>query len=253
MAKINKKNVAYVVAGGISGLIVVIVAGFIAWALMAMGPMTEVRNALVSDEKVKVVAGPFLAMEPGSGVRDVGLILYPGARVHYEAYAPLARSIAEKGYTAVIVPMPLNLAFFGAGRAGAVMDYYSNTRYWVVGGHSLGGAMAARYVKNSPDKVKGLVLLAAYPAGDDDLSKYNIGVVSIYGDRDAIATPQKVLAARPLLPSDTSWVEIKGGNHSQFAWYGLQPGDNEAGVTRQEQQAQVVAAILKLLDRVAGN
>ncbi|MCX8126563.1 MAG: alpha/beta hydrolase, partial [Dehalococcoidia bacterium] len=136
------------------------------------------------------------------------------------------------------------------GKATSVMEYYPTIRCWVIGGHSLGGAMAGRYVKSNPDKVKGLVLLGAYLASEDDLSKLKIKVASIYGDRDAISTPQKVLASKPLLPPDTSWVEIKGGNHSQFGWYGLQSGDSEAGITREEQQSQVVAAILKLLDGI---
>jgi Alpha/beta hydrolase family len=45
---------------------------------------------------------------------------------------------------------------------------------------------------------------------------------------------------------------IQGGNHSQFGDYGLQPGDNEATITRADQQKQVVdatAQFLKELDQ----
>jgi hypothetical protein len=35
-------------------------------------------------------------------------------------------------------------------------------------------------------------------------------------------------------------VRIEGGNHSQFGWYGFQPGDRWASISREEQQAVVV-------------
>ena len=101
--------------------------------------------------------------------------------------------------------------------------------------------------KATDPAVRGLVLWAAYPAGSDDLSGYQLATGSIYGTRDGLATLDEIDASRPLLPPDTQWTAIQGGNHAQFGWYGPQSGDNEATISREEQQAQIVEATLQLL------
>ena len=72
-------------------------------------------------------------------------------------------------------------------------------------------------------------------------------VTSISATLDGLATPEKIDASRPLLPPDTVWLPIEGGNHAQFGWYGPQGGDNEATISREDQQAQVIGATLALL------
>ena len=59
--------------------------------------------------------------------------------------------------------MPLNLAVFGINSANDVITSYSNITAWAIGGHSLGGSMAAQYVHDNSKAIKGLVLLAGYP------------------------------------------------------------------------------------------
>lgn len=122
----------------------------------------------------------------------------------------------------------------------------------LIGGHSLGGAMAARFALQHPDEVEGLALWAAYPASSDDLSGKNLAVVSISGTRDGLATPDKIAASRPLLPADTRWVPIEGGNHARFGWSGDQAGDNEATISRENQQQQIIAATADLLGSLEG-
>jgi hypothetical protein len=46
------------------------------------------------------------------------------------------------------------------------------------------------------------------------------------------------------------WVPIEGGNHAQFGYYGPQPGDSPATISREEQQAQAVDATVALLERM---
>jgi hypothetical protein len=53
-----------------------------------------------------------------------------------------------------------------------------------------------------------------------------------------------------LLPPDTTRVEIMGGNHAQFGWYGKQPGDNDATISRYLQQGQTVNATIQLLRKI---
>jgi hypothetical protein len=223
------------------------VAAFVIWAETGPAPMPEALAALQSDGTVQVEVEPWLILRPAGDEPTTGLILYPGGRVDPRAYAPTARTLAEEGYLVVITPVPLNLAFFAPDRAADVMAAFPEVDRWAVGGHSLGGAMTARFAYQNPGAVAGLVLWASYPATSDDLSGRDLAVASVYGTRDGLATEDKINASRPLLPSGTKWVVIEGGNHAQFGWYGPQAGDNDATIGREEQQAQIVAATLQLL------
>jgi dienelactone hydrolase len=233
-------------------MLILIFGGFVIWASTAAAPMPEALAALQSDSQVQVETDPWLIFRPVGDDPAVGLVLYPGARVDPRAYAPAARALAQEGYLVVIAPMPLNLAIFAPDQAAEVMAAFPEVDRWALGGHSLGGAMSARFAYQNPDAVQGLVLWAAYPASTDDLSSHSLAVTSIYGTRDGLATGDKIAASRPLLPLDTSWVAIEGGNHAQFGWYGSQSGDNTATISREEQQDQIVAATLSLLAGLAG-
>ena len=232
-------------------LLLLVSVGAIAWSGQQQAAMPEALAALRSDAQVTVHTDRWLVFEPAGRMPDTGLIFYPGGFVAPRAYAPAAHAIAASGYRVVIVPMPANLAVLGADRARAVQAAYPEVERWAVGGHSLGGAMAARYADRSPDVVQGLVLWAAYPAAGNDLSERALPVTSIYGTRDGLATVAEIEASRALLPPHTEWVVLEGGNHAQFGWYGPQSGDNEATISREEQQAQIVAATVALLERTA--
>ncbi len=218
--------------------------GFVLWAA---APMPEALAALPSDETVTVTNAAWLAFSPAGQAPVTGLIFYPGGKVDYRAYAPAMRAIAAAGYLAVIPPMPLNLAVFAPGRAADVIAAYPSIKHWAVGGHSLGGSMAANFAHQHPAAVQGLVLWASYPAAGDSLATQNLAVVSISATRDGLATPAKIEASRPLLPAATRWVSIAGGDHAQFGYYGPQAGDNDATLSRADQQQQTVAATLALL------
>jgi hypothetical protein len=225
-------------------------AAFIGWAESTPRPMDEAIAALASPARtdgVLVTTRDWLTFRPTAEEPQTGLILYPGGRVDARSYAPVARAIASHGYLVAVIPMPLNLAIFAPDRAGDVISAFPEVAHWAVGGHSLGGAMAARFAHRRPSAVEGLVLWAAYPAAADDLSQRDLRVASIYGTLDGLATPHKIEASRPLLPSDTHWVVIEGGNHARFGWYGPQPGDMPATISRKAQQIHVVDATVGLL------
>ena len=147
--------------------------------------------------------------------------------------------------------MPLNLAVLAPDSALDVIAAHPEIARWAVGGHSLGGSMAATFAKAHPDLVQGLVLWASYPAQWDELPRSSLAVASIYGTSDGLATSQKIDTSRALLPADTTWVEILGGNHAQFGSYGAQAGDNEASIGEAEQQERVAAATKDLLGQIA--
>lgn len=229
-------------------LLALLIGAFLVWAWTPLGPMPEALAAMESSQQVTVDGSRWLAFQPTDAAPQAGLIFYPGGRVDHRAYAPLARAIAADGYLVVIVPMPLNLAVTGLNRADDVIAAYPDVARWAIGGHSLGGAMASRYVYNHPGAMDGLLLWASYPAASDDLSARPLAVTSIYGTLDGVATGAEIDASRPLLPSHTVWAPIDGGNHAQFGWYGEQGGDNPATISRQAQAEQIVAYSLALLD-----
>jgi pimeloyl-ACP methyl ester carboxylesterase len=230
-------------------LLLAAVAGFVIWGSTPAEAMPEALAALESNSKVTVTMnGDWLIFSPADSEPTTGLILYPGGRVDYRAYAPAAHQIAAQGYLVVIDKMPLNLAVLDAAAAQDVIAAYPEIERWVVGGHSLGGAMAANFASSSPDAVDGLLLWAAYPSSSDDLSDSGLPVASIYGTRDGLSDDEAIDASRALLPADTQWTAIEGGNHAQFGWYGEQSGDNPATISREQQQEQIVAASLALLE-----
>ncbi len=229
-------------------LVVVGVGAFLIWAYTPLGPAPEAMAALVSDDKVQVEQGNWLVFTPVGVAPKAGLILYPGGRVDYRSYAPQARDIAAQGYLVVIPHMPLNLAVTAPNKALEVMGVYSDVAHWAVGGHSLGGAMAASFLYGHPGATEGLVLWAAYPASNNSLAGANTKVTSISATNDGLATPDKIAASVPLLPPGTRWAPIEGGNHAQFGAYGPQPGDGTATITPEEQRRQTVAATIDLLN-----
>ena len=141
--------------------------------------------------------------------------------------------------------MPFNLAFFGANKADDVMVNYPEIKSWVIMGHSLGGVFASDYAMNHQDKIDGVIYLAAYPSAD--ASNATFKALSIRGSLDALTTAQDIDKNRNKFPANTTFVTIEGGNHYNNGNYGVQAGDNNSTITREEQQNQTVNAILQFL------
>jgi hypothetical protein len=97
------------------------------------------------------------------------------------------------------------------------------------------------------ENIAGLILLAAYPAQGDDLSSNDLDVLSIYASNDGLATVQKIESTKRLLPPQTEYCCIQGGNHNQFGWYLNQEGDGQADISRQQQQDEALSYILEFI------
>lgn len=188
--------------------------------------------ALTTTEKVTVTQCDdyvtFLPENPAAG-----FIFYPGGKVEHRAYGPLMQALAERGVLCVLVKMPFNLAVFDVDAAADIPEKFPEIQNWYLGGHSLGGSMAASFAAEAPDCFKGLGLLAAYSTAD--LSDSGLEVVSILGDKDEILNREKLEDNRANLPKTAIQAEIPGGNHAQFGAYGPQKGDGEATITAEEQ------------------
>lgn len=226
-----------------------VLIGLVAWSAAGPDPESIVAASLSDGSDVLVSTDPWLTFAPAGG-SDVGLILYPGARVPPEAYAPLARRIARRGYTVVVPAMPLGLAVLGSGVAEDIIDARPEVDRWVIGGHSLGGAMATTFIDRHPGVVRGLLLWAAYPAASVDIGDEDIFVTAIAGTADGLVSFREVSDARARLPISYEIVPVEGGNHSGFGAYGEQKGDGEATMDREDQWDLVVEASVRLLERV---
>lgn len=231
---------------GLGAVFLLAIAGFIAWAANPLGPGEQALAALDAREDVRVDAGNAIIFGPTDVDPVTGLVFYPGGRVDYRSYAPLLREIAAQGYLVALVPAPLNLMVFDPDKAADIFPQFPHIKHWAVGGHSLGGAMAANFLYNHPEAAEGLVLWASYPAESNDLSGTGLKVLSIYGTLD-MGGLESFEASRALLPEDTNWIVIAGGNHAQFGDYGPQPGDHPATMSAREQQDLVVAATADFL------
>jgi len=234
-------------------ILLLAVIGFFAWGLTPLGPSDEALAAMESNTNVTVQDnGDFIVFTPTANIPITGFIFYPGGHVDYRSYAPIAQEIASSGYQVSIIKMPLSLAVFGINKANEVVAAYPDMRYWVIGGHSLGGSMAASYARKNTEKVQGLALWASYPASSNDLSTTTLKGLSTHGSNDQVLKMDNFNATLPLLPPGTILEVIQGGNHAQFGNYGLQPGDGTATISAADQQKQAADLTVRLLRAVEG-
>ena len=235
------------ILGGLLIGFLLIVIGFFVWAESPAQPTEIALQALDSDPQVVVTEhNGFITFEPADQRSTTGFIFYPGGRVDYRAYAPVLREIAEEGYFVAVAKVNLNLAIFDTNAADEVIAGNPQIVHWAVGGHSVGGVAAGIYAGEHQEIVRGIVFWASYPA-NDSLKDSNILTLSLRGTQDGLTTEADIAAARGLLPPETKYVTIDGGNHSQFGSYGLQPGDNPATISPEEQWNQTVDATVQLL------
>jgi pimeloyl-ACP methyl ester carboxylesterase len=198
-----------------------------------------------------------LEIKPTSSDAKPGLIFICGSGVAAYAYAPLLRPIAEAGYSVFIVKLPFRFAPLesqkqtAVERAMNVVGSHHHIAQWVISGHSMGGALACRAARSDPRAFAAMVLVGTTHPKADDLSSLTMRVTKVYASNDGIAPKEKILSNKQLLPKDTQWVEIEGGNHSQFGHYGHQLFDGKATISREAQQAATRAALLETLKKVA--
>ena len=159
-----------------------------------------------------------------------GLILYPGGKVDHEAYTTLGVAIAERGVSVVICEMPLRLAVLDPNAADGVCELLPEVTEWYIGGHSLGGSMAASYMANHPE-IRGLILLGSYSTADVS----DRPTLSVYGSEDGVMNREKDEKYRSNLGEGLTEIVIEGGCHAYFGTYGMQKGDGNPTISVYEQ------------------
>ncbi|CAM4298059.1 alpha/beta hydrolase [Listeria booriae] len=206
-------------------------------------PSNFAEEAGNSTKKVDVVDDSgFLMFTPLNQNVKESVIFYPGAFIDALSYAPMAKGLADAGYKVYIAEMPLDLAVFGKNKAADIMD--TNTdEHFVIGGHSLGGAMAARFAHDNMADLDGIFFLASYADEKGSLAKADFPALSITATRDGVLNWDTYNKNKKYLPENTTFVSIKGGNHAQFGAYGKQNGDNDATISVAKQTEETVTAI----------
>ncbi|KKI90850.1 carboxymethylenebutenolidase [Bacillus sp. SA1-12] len=218
--------------------------GFFIWSQQTYEP-TEELYTLVDKNEIK--QDEFGVIFKPKGNKDVGIILYPGAKVEPEAYSYIGQQLADQGYLVVIPRVLFNFSLFDINITQEIVNEFESVREWYVGGHSLGGVSAATYAYEHPNKVDGLILLASYPSNNNDFSNMDLPMLSIYAENDGLSTIEKINETKHLLSKRLMIYEIKGGNHAQFGIYGPQKGDNKATISIKEQQKTIVNVMSKWL------
>jgi pimeloyl-ACP methyl ester carboxylesterase len=171
------------------------------------------------------VGGRVLSIRPETSGGTVLFVLYPGGLVRPQAYEWLGRALAEHGVQTVIPEFFADLAVTGKDGADALITQYAAGRKVVIGGHSRGAAMAADYASRNADKLSGLILMGAYPAGGIDLTGTRFSSLSLMGENDQVADAAKVRGGMAQLSPSSRLEVVPGSVHAFFGRYGPQAGD----------------------------
>lgn len=185
--------------------------------------------------------GGFIDIAPQTGFSTL-LIFYPGGLVRPQAYVWLGVALAPHGVRTLIPVFPLDLAVAAPDRAEKLLALADGKRV-VLGGHSLGGAMAARFLTRHPSAATGLVLLGAFSADGDDLSALPLDVLVLAAEHDGLASLSEVRAGLARLPDTAQLTVINGSVHSFFGRYGPQPGDGLPTVTRAAAERRITGVL----------
>ena len=184
-----------------------------------------------------------IVFEPEGATK--GFIFYPGGKVEHRAHIPLMQACAKKGILCVIVEMPFNLAVFEVNAADGIQKEYPQIKEWYIGGHSLGGSMAASYLEKHAKEYEGLILLGSYSTSN--LSNMDLKVLSVYGSEDRVLNRKKYDENKSNLPKNFTESVIEGGCHAYFGMYGAQDGDGTPTITNEEQIYRTAELIAELV------
>ncbi|WP_025725320.1 alpha/beta hydrolase [Acholeplasma granularum] len=167
------------------------------------------------------------------------IIIIPGGLVTSESYLYLAYSLAIEGYNVTVSKALFHLAILTPNYASR---FLSNTLPNIIIGHSLGGTVGG-FIASSHHKVDHLILLASYTTKPIN----NASVLLITAENDLVINQD---AFNNSLSNYENYerVDIDGGNHAGFGYYGKQSGDGIALITINAQQNQTLQIIKDYLE-----
>lgn len=220
---------------------------FIAWMFYSM-QAKEVDERLLSERYALTIEQKhdYYLLTPQNGYSEV-LVFFPGAMVQAKAYLPLLSEIAAQGVQVWLIRMPFRMATFGYKKPIELGLLRDSNKIYTLAGHSQGAKMAAQFALEYPTYIDRLILIATTHPRDFSLHDISIPVLKVYGSRDGVASMQDILQNASLLPETTEYINIEGGNHSQFGHYGPQLGDYNATISREVQQSQTADAVIRFI------
>lgn len=176
------------------------------------------------------------------------IIFFQGGLTDPKAYAPLCRKIAENGFTCHLIKMDWRMPQWNYKKIETMFNL-KNGKY-IIGGHSQGAKIASQFVYENPDLMKGLFLLGTSHPRDFDLSNRVLSTIKLYGELDGLASVSEVMENKSKLPINSSLIEIKGGNHSQFGYLGKLLTDDNAKIGLVEQQRLTVEELTEFFNKI---
>lgn len=202
----------------------------------ALAAMDSTDTVIVTETPTQIVMAP--ALDPST----TGVVFQPGAKVEARAYAAILRPLVEAGATVIIPKQPLGIGFLSMGAFESARDAFPGIGRWIVGGHSLGGTVAAmdaeEHDADTIAPVAGLLLYASYPASDMSTTLTS-DVMSISASEDGLATPADIEESMSTLPQDSGFIAIDGAVHAFFGDYGPQPGDGTPTIPQDDARSQI--------------
>lgn len=207
------------------------------------------KNTFLNSDLVSIIeTNDQIIFKSKTGENKVKIIFFQGGLTDPEAYAPLCRKIAEKGFSCHLIKMDWRLPQYDYQKVSKVIDL--NEGNFVIGGHSQGGKMAAQFVYENPNVFKGLFLMGTSHPRDIDLSIQNMPCIKLYANNDGLASVEEVLENKSKLPKNSKLILINGGNHSQFGYLGKLLMDSSPNISLEEQQKQIYNNLIEFIDKI---
>ncbi len=242
MKKLSKRSIFRIVWFSLVGIFMV--WNFGTYQSRGLPPDTFENSKKVSVEETK----DQIIFKPKTSNKNLEVIFFQGALVDPKAYGPLFRKLAEAGFTTHLIKTPFRLPIYGYRKISEIFDLTKGN--YVIGGHSQGGKMAAQFVYENPELLKGLFLLGTSHPRDIDLSNLTIPSLKLYGEFDGLASVEEVRQNESKLPKASQSILIEGGNHSQFGYIGTLLTDNHASISLEKQQELTLSHLETFLNGI---
>lgn len=227
------------------GIVILVIGGSFIWiqtsSYDASGTAETAITTAVDEDSYYYFEGA------GENHEDLPAIIYfPGALVDSASYGIWADKIADASYDVYLLKVPFSLAVIDGNAPEEIIEAHPSQRF-VIGGHSLGGVMASRYVAEHPQDTAGLLLMGSYPDEKGSIADTQLPVLSLTASNDEVLDWDNYQASKDYLPASTDYEEIAGGNHGGFGSYGDQSGDGTATISNEEQQEQIASLVITWL------
>jgi pimeloyl-ACP methyl ester carboxylesterase len=236
------------IGGGLLVLLAAPVAMYLMFRAQGLPPDT-----FATTPQLRVTeSDSYVRFQPATA-RSSGWMLIPGCPADPNAYGPLARSVALRGFISVIVKVPYRCAPWSQHqeelqrRVRGIIDTCYDCA-WMLAGHSRGARHALEVARALPaGRIASVVLIGSTHPRDSDYAQLRIPVLKILASEDGVAPLAESMTSRELLPPGTRFEVIDGGNHAQFGYYGYQLWDRPATITREQQHDRTAELVVSMM------